>query len=73
MTKIETISININYKWKDAFRRKAIVIQCNIPKPLGFKVLWYLWSADVWFGNFPLLKALVGCNIVVWIILFLTR
>lgn len=67
------IAINIDYKWKDAFHHKAVSVKLGESGSLGFKILWYLYSADIWFGNFPLLKALVACNIAVWIILFLTR
>ncbi len=63
-------------RWRDAFKYKALLFSCFVSPmkaTLGYKILWYLWSADVWFGKFPLLKFIVAANFIVWIILFLTR
>lgn len=54
---------------RDCFTYKAVQFSA-IGGTLGFRIGWYLWSADIWFGNFPLLKFLVGCNVLVWLILF---
>lgn len=59
--------------WKQAFKDKAFCIKIGSAfeeLTLGYKIIWYLWSADVWFGNFPLLKFIVLVNVVIWIILF---
>lgn len=53
--------------WRDALRNKAIQFNaCEKGDTIGYKVLWYLWSADVWFGRVPLLKSIVVANVLVW-------
>jgi len=61
--------------WKQAFNNKAMLISWNLAPgeiTTGYKIMWYLWSADIWFGRFPLLKFIVGVNVAVWVMLFLT-
>ena len=52
--------------WKDAFRCKAICIEATRGS-LGYRICFYLWSADIWFGNVPMLKCIVAINFLVWI------
>lgn len=56
--------------WKDAIRYKALLFHSEFEKDasIGYKIVWYLWSADIWFGKFPLLKFIVGVNVVIWIV-----
>lgn len=58
-----------NCSLRDILRTKAVLFSAYA-MPIKYKVAWYLWSADIWFGNFPLLKFVVGCNILVWLLLF---
>ena len=37
---------------------------------LGYRIIYYLWSTDIWFGKLPLLKLVLAVNIVVWILQF---
>lgn len=30
----------------------------------------YVWGADIWINNVPILKTLVGCNILVWLLMY---
>jgi hypothetical protein len=60
-------------KWKDVFSHKALLIKASGKMNLGFKIMWYLWSADIWFDNFPLLKFIILANVVVWIIMWWTK
>lgn len=53
----------------DAINTKALLFR-HIDGSIRFRIFWYLWSADIWFGNFPLLKFVVGCNILIWLALF---
>ena len=56
--------------WRDAFHDRAFYISWSLGKStLGYRIVWFLWSADIWFGRFPLLKFIIGANILVWGIL----
>ena len=72
--KKDELHVRITYTWRDALRQKATVISNTTPfgeATLGYKILWYLWSADIWFGEkFPLLKFIMLMNVLVWVILF---
>ena len=72
----------IGQTWRDAFRTRAISLSATPFETgtLGFKICWILWSADIWYVGilpfripFPLLKTILLCNIIVWVVLFATR
>ena len=52
--------------WRTALRMKAVQVSAGKGTTLGYKVIFYLWSADIWFGKFPLLKFIIVANIIVW-------
>ena len=55
--------------WRDALQDKVMHIDWKIEDAtLGYRIVWWLWSADIWFGRFPLLKFIVGVNILLWIV-----
>lgn len=57
--------------WKDAFSDKALCIHAMTDGySRGYRIAWYLWSADIWFGKFPLLKFILAVNIAVWVLQF---
>jgi hypothetical protein len=43
----------------------------DIHFPVKVGVIKMLWGADIFINNIPVLKTIVFCNVVVWIILFL--
>lgn len=64
------IKAEIKFTWRSAFKHKALFFQATggVNGTLGFRILWYLYAADIWFGNFPLLKFIVGINILIWLV-----
>jgi|WetSurMetagenome_2_1015567.scaffolds.fasta_scaffold1094670_2 hypothetical protein len=74
--------LKIRQTWKDAFCNHVLGFEVvpGADVTTGYKIIWLLWSADIWYGGllpfrlmFPLLKFLILCNIIVWIILFMWR
>ena len=48
---------------------KAIDIEIQSEKVLC-TWCWLLWRADIWINEIPVLKLLIGCNIVVWLLMY---
>jgi len=74
------MEMSIRHTWRDAFGIKALALSASAKAhenaTVGFRIVWVLWSADVWFSGVlpfpvPLLKSMVLCNVIVWIILFM--
>lgn len=61
--------------WRGALQCKALVISMKGIKSmaLSHRIIYALWGNDIWFGSVPIIKTMIGANIVVWILLFLTR
>ena len=59
-----------SYRWRDALSQRAVVFKNKEKGTIGYRILWYSWSADIWFGRFPLLKFIIGGNILLWVIFF---
>ena len=57
--------------WKTALSHKALHFHSAFPgnSTAGYKIIWWLWSADVFYWHMPLLKSLVCANILVWVLL----
>ena len=49
-------------------RCKAIYIS-TMETSMLYKVGYYLWGADIWFGRVPVIKSLLLANIIVWVLL----
>ena len=60
--------------WKNAIlndRLFLISMDLNMRDvTIGYRVFYYLWSADIWFGRLPFLKFIVAVNMLVWILQF---
>lgn len=58
--------------WREGLKEKAISFESHPDAPedmtVGYRIVWYLWAADIWFGKFPLLKFILGVNVVIWIV-----
>jgi len=51
-------------------RCKAINVTTRVaPASILYKVGYYLWGADIWFGRVPVVKSLLLANIIVWVLL----
>lgn len=67
------ITVNADkFTWKSAFKQKAMYFHMGVDPgvkgTLGYRIFWYLYSADIWFGKFPLLKFIVGVNVLIWLV-----
>jgi len=66
----DTDDITINYTWKDALRTKTV--QFNDPffagSTLGYKIIFVLWSWDIFYGQIPFVKSMLLANILVWLL-----
>lgn len=65
----------IHSTWRDTLQFKALVISMKGIKSMSrrHRIIYALWGNDIWFGSVPIIKTMIGANIVVWILLFLTR
>jgi hypothetical protein len=74
-------NICMGHNWKDALRCKAIHFKFDgcgqeekgedgsiVKYTFGYRLVWTLWSADVFFNRIPLFKTLIFLNMIVWLI-----
>ena len=55
--------------WRVALSEKAVQFEStHLEMTTGYRIAWYLWAADIWFGRFPLIKSLVVVNVVAMIL-----
>ena len=63
--------LEIQQDWRTALRSRAVEINVDTSKSnmtRGYKILFLLYSADIWVNNIPILKFIIAANIIVWII-----
>jgi len=60
--------INLNEMSNFPWGWKALQFGFN-EKPKGFNE-WFnaLWGWDIWYYSFPLVKTLIGLNLLIWLI-----
>ena len=56
--------------FRGGLRSKAFLIEA-FERSLAFKLGYYLWGADIWFGRVPMVKSMILANVVVWVMLFM--
>lgn len=56
---------NIN-DWRVALRTRGVQVKdVTGNSTVGYKIFFWVYSADIWFGNVPIIKSLVGVNFIV--------
>ena len=64
-------TLTFKNNWMSALRSRAVEINVDTSKSnmtRGYKILFLLYSADIWVNNIPILKFIIAANIIVWII-----
>jgi len=63
--------------WQDTFRQgancKAAYFQVDYKAKIPFKLGYLLWGLDIWVGKVPMIKLMIGANIINMVIMWLAR
>ena len=70
---MDTLQIKVYQTFRDGLRHKAVEITTTAEMSWQFKLGYYLWGMDVWCGNIPVLKVLIGVNILNMILMWIAR